>query len=91
MFRLEKVFQNDDNFFIKFTNILKFFFLFILIYVFSILENNSIYELSNFYLFKNSIFFEFSFIFILINFLNSVLLFKSHNNFIYRFVNYSKI
>jgi len=82
MFRLEKVFQNDDNFFIKFTNILKFFFLFILIYVFSILENNSIYELSNFYLFKNSIFFEFSFIFILINFLNSVLLFKSHKNFI---------
>ena len=83
MFRLEKVFQNDDNFFITFTSILKFFFLFILIYVFSILENNSIYELSDFYLFKNSIFFEFSFIFILINFLNSVLLFKSHNNFIY--------
>jgi len=81
MFRLEKVFQNDDKFFITFSNTLKFFFLFILIYVFSILENNSIYELSNFYLFKNSIFFEFSFIFILINFLNSVLLFKSHNNF----------
>ena len=57
MFRLEKVFQNDDNFFITLTSILKFFFLFILIYVFSILENNSIYELSDFYLFKNSIFF----------------------------------
>jgi len=82
MFRLEKVFQNDDNFFIKFTNILKFFFLFILIYVFSILENNSIYELFDFYLFKNSIFFKFSFIFIFINFLITILFFKSHNNFL---------
>ena len=54
MFRLEKVFQNDDSGFIYFSSFIKFFFLFIGIYIFSILQNNNIYELLNFNIFFKS-------------------------------------
>jgi len=60
MFRLEKVFQNDDKFFIFNSNILKTFSIYIFIYLFSILENNSIHEILNYKIYKDSNYFIFS-------------------------------
>ena len=57
MFRLEKVFQNDDSGFIIFNSLIKSIILFIIIYAFSILYENTIYELLNIQIFINSNFF----------------------------------
>jgi hypothetical protein len=57
MFKLEKVFQNDDTGYYIFINFIKSLLLLIAIYLFSILEENSIYELLNFEIFKNSNYF----------------------------------
>ena len=60
MFRLEKVFQNDDTGYYFFINFIKSLILLISIYFFSILEKNSIYELLSFEIFKNSDYFLYS-------------------------------
>jgi len=60
MFRLEKVFQNDDSGYYLFINFIKSLILLISIYFFSILEKNSIYELLSFEIFKNSDYFLYS-------------------------------
>ena len=60
MFKLEKVFQNDDTGYYLFINFIKSLILFISIYFFSILEKNSIYDLLNFEIFKNSNYFIYS-------------------------------
>ena len=60
MFKLEKVFQNDDTGYYLFINLIKSLILFISIYIFSILEKNSLYDLSNFEIFKNSNYFIYS-------------------------------
>ena len=60
MFKLEKVFQNDDTGYYFFINILKSFALIVSIYIFSILEKNSIHELLNFQLFINSKYYLYS-------------------------------
>ena len=60
MFKLEKVFQNNDSAYLYFISILKTIFIFLTIYFFSILHNNTIYDLLNFKIFLNSIFFLFS-------------------------------
>ena len=60
MFRLEKIFQNDDLIFINFFIIIKLLVFFLSIYIFSILEFNSIYDLLNFSIFKKSEFYNFS-------------------------------
>ena len=60
MFRLEKVFQNDDYLFINFYILLKSLVLFLSIYVFSILEKHSIYDLLNYEIFKMSKFYNFT-------------------------------
>jgi len=60
MFRLEKVFQNDDSGFILFSNFLKSILLLIVTYIFAILSDNSIYELTDYKIFKNSNFFFYS-------------------------------
>ena len=57
MFRLEKVFQNDDSAYIHYVNIIKALIIFFTFYIFSILENNTIYDLFIFTIFKNSKFF----------------------------------
>jgi len=83
MFRLEKVFQNDDQFFIFNSNILKTFSIYFLIYLFSVLENYSIYEILNYKVYENSNYFIFSFSTPIIFYFLSLILFKSHNNFYY--------
>ena len=60
MFKLEKVFQNDDSAYIIFVNFLKSFILFISIYLFSILEKNTIYDLATIQIFRNSQYFLYS-------------------------------
>ena len=57
MFRLEKVFQNDDKGFLLFTNIIKAFTLFCSIYISSIFENRTIYQLFDFSIFVRSEYF----------------------------------
>jgi len=60
MFRLEKVFQNNDSAYILFVNIIKTSVIFFSFYIFSILENNTIYDLFNSTIFKNSKYFYIS-------------------------------
>ena len=64
MFRLEKVFQNDDSGYILFVNFIKSLTLFFSTYLFVILSKYSIYDLLNFELFKNSNYFFFHFLFL---------------------------
>ena len=61
MFRLEKVFQNDDTGYYLFINFIKSIITFLCIYLFSILEKNSIYDLLNFEIFKLSKYYFYSF------------------------------
>ena len=60
MFRLEKIFQQDDNFFINISIFLKSFLVLLSIYIFSILESNSIYDLLNYNIYKTSKYFYLS-------------------------------
>ena len=60
MFKLEKVFQNDDTGYYIFINFIKSSLLLIAIYFFSILEKNTIYDLLNFEIFKESKYFIYS-------------------------------
>ena len=62
MFKLEKVFQNDDRAYIFYISFLKSILIIFLYYCFSILEENTIYQLLNFDLYKKSDFFLFSLI-----------------------------
>ena len=54
MFKLEKVFQNDDSAYILFATIVKTLVIILSYYIFSILEKDTIYDLfnSNIYTFK---------------------------------------
>lgn len=74
MFRLEKVFQNDDKVFIYFVNILKSLLIFFIFYLFVILKNNTIYDLLNIIIFKDSIYYNFSIILSVIFFIYSTFL-----------------
>ena len=71
MFRLEKIFQKDDNLYINFYIFIKSFLVFFSIYVFSILEFNSIYDLLNIDIYKESKYLYISIFFPIIYFLFS--------------------
>ena len=60
MFRLEKVFQNDDSGYILFSNFIKSIVLLLTSYTFVILSGHSIYELTDYKIYKNSNFFFYS-------------------------------
>ncbi len=60
MFRLEKVFQNDDSGFILFVNFIKSALLLALSYIFAILIDNSIYDLLDYTIYTESNFFLYS-------------------------------
>ncbi len=89
MFRLEKVFQNDDSGFILFINFIKSLSLFILTYIFVILSNNSIYDLLNFKIFENSNYLFFS-IFISSIYLISSFFLKNQTNYQRNFISFLK-
>jgi len=62
MFKLEKVFQNDDSGYILFTHFIKSGLLLTISYIYVILSNNSIHELNEYQIFKNSNYFLYSII-----------------------------
>jgi len=72
MFRIEKIFQNDDSFLISFNAITKYIVAYLSCYVAIILTNNSIYELLEFKIFTSSVLFNFTnyfiFVYIICNF-----------------------
>ena len=61
MFRLEKVFQNDDSGLIYFATLIKTIFLFFLIYIAAILQKNTVYDLFSLTVFKKTNYFFYSF------------------------------
>ena len=77
MFRLEKVFQNDDQGYIYFVNLFKSLFILLTVYIFSILQNRSIYQLFDFKIFVNSNYFTYSFVFSFLFFLTIILVKKN--------------
>ena len=81
MLRLEKVFQNDDKFFINFSNIFKSLIIYVIIYLFSILEKNSIYEILDYKIYQTSDYFKFSLIVFLSFYIFSNSFFKEHKHF----------
>ena len=89
MFRLEKVFQNDDLGYILFVNFIKSLTLFFSTYLFVILSKNSIYDLLNFELFKNSNYFFFSFFIFAIYFTFSFFL-KNRTEYQKNFISFLK-
>ena len=60
MFRLEKIFQQDDHLFMNITILLRSFIVFLSIYIFSILEFNSIFDLFNYNIYITSKYFYLS-------------------------------
>ena len=85
MFRLEKVFQNDDKFYINVLIIIKTIIIYLSIYTFSILEFDTIYDLLDINIFKDSSYYKISIYLTLIYFLSSLLLNnkkKYYSNFI---------
>ena len=89
MFRLEKVFQNDDSGYILFVNSIKSLTLFFSTYLFVILSKYSIYDLLNFELFKNSNYFFFSFFIFVIYFTFSFFL-KKRTEYQKNFISFLK-
>ena len=89
MFRLEKVFQNDDSGYILFVNFIKSLTLFFSTYLFVILSKNSIYDLINFGLFKNSNYYLFSFFIVVIYFIFSLFL-KNRSDYQKNFISFLK-
>ena len=76
MFRLEKVFQNDDRFFINLLIFIKVIIILLSIYIFSILQHNTIYELSAFNIYIESNFYLFSIYFSVFYFLTNLIITK---------------
>ena len=89
MFRLEKVLQNDDSAYIFFTQLIKTLGIFISFYIFTILENNSIYELGNTKIFLNSKYFHFS-ISLSLLYLFISLFFTNTKTYKYNFISFLK-
>jgi exopolysaccharide biosynthesis polyprenyl glycosylphosphotransferase len=88
MFKLEKVFQNDDKGFILFTEVIKTLLIFFSIYIFAILESHSIYQLFNYDIFINSNYFQYGVLFPIIFFL--FCLSKSNTFYNLNFVSFLK-
>jgi len=74
MFRLEKVFQNDDYGFLIFYKVTKTIQLLISSYVFVILSDNSIFELAQYEIFKKSNYFIYTILLLVTFFISSFFL-----------------
>mgnify|MGYP001463253151 CR=1 FL=1 len=89
MFRLEKVFQNDDSGYILFSNFIKSLILLITIYIFVILSDYSIYELVDYKIYISSNFFIYSILLPIIYFINSFFL-KNRKQYKKNFLSFLK-
>ncbi|MDB2446902.1 hypothetical protein N9W37_02825, partial [Candidatus Pelagibacter bacterium] len=63
MFKLEKIFQANDSVYINASILFKGLSVFLSIYIFSILEFNSIFDILNYDIYKTSKYFYLSFFF----------------------------
>ena len=88
MFRLEKIFQQNDILFLNTLIFFKRFVVYISIYTFSILEFNSIYDLSKFDIYIKSKYFYFSICFTLFYFLSSFIFNVKQNKYKISFFNF---
>ena len=89
MFRLEKVFQNDDSGYILFSNFIKSLIILVTIYIFVILSDYSIYELTDYQIFKNSNYFLYSII-LSINYFILSFFFKNQKEYKKKFISFLK-
>ena len=89
MFKLEKVFQNDDHIFINLYNLINSLLVFFSIYFIAILENNYFYEFTNYEIFKVSDLYEFSFLITFIFFI-SQFSFPLKKRYKYSYLNFFK-
>ena len=89
MFKLEKVFQNDDSGYILFINFIKSIFILITIYLYSILNENTIYDLNNFDIYKNSNFFHYS-IFLPVFFFLNISFYKNKSKYQKKLISFIK-
>ena len=81
MFRLEKIFQQNDLLFINITKLFKSFIVYLSVYIFSIIEFNSIYDLLKFDIYLKSNYFYFSFYFAAFYFLSLFIFFTKKNKY----------
>jgi len=88
MLRLEKIFQQDDSLFIDFSIFLKSFFVFLLIYVFSILEFYSIFDLLNYKIYTKSNYFYFSLFFLFSYFIFSFIIRIAKKRYVVHFLSF---
>ena len=88
MFKLEKIFQKDDNLYINICILLKSFLVFLSIYIFSILESNSIYDLFNFDIYKKSKFYVISIYFPIFYFLFSFIFRTTKKRYVVHFFSF---
>ena len=89
MFRLEKVFQNDDYGFILFSNFIKSVILLLTAYVFVILSDHTIYDLYDYKIFTISNFFFYSILLSIIYFIFSFF-FKDKKEYQKNFLSFLK-
>ena len=89
MFKLEKVFQNNDSAFILFVSISKTIIILLSYYIFSILEKSTIYDLFDFNIYTQSKYYLFSIILSLTYFLIS-LINKKELNYKRNFISFIK-
>ena len=91
MFKLEKIFQVNDNVYINFSIFWKSFSVFLSIYIFSILEFNSIYELLDYNIYTSSKYFYlsifFTLSFLIFSFIVGTLKKKYETNILVFFIN----
>ena len=90
MLRLEKVFQNDDKLFIYFSIILNTFSVLVSLYIFSILENYTIYDLTESELFTSSKYFDLAIMITLFFFITSIF-FTNKNKYELNFISFLKL
>ena len=88
MFKLEKIFQKDDNLYINISILLKSFLVFLSIYVFAILEFNSIYDLFNFDIYKKTKYFAISIYFPFFYFLFSSIFRVTKKRYVVHFLSF---
>jgi lipopolysaccharide/colanic/teichoic acid biosynthesis glycosyltransferase len=88
MFKLEKIFQKDDNLYINISILLKSFLVFLSIYVFAILEFNSIYDLFNFDIYKKTKYFAISIYFPIFYFLFSSIFRVTKKRYVVHFLSF---
>jgi lipopolysaccharide/colanic/teichoic acid biosynthesis glycosyltransferase len=88
MFRLDKIFQQDDYFFKIGTNFIKSFVVFLSIYIFSILEFNSIFDLLDYNIYKSSKYFYISLYFPFFYLLFLILLSKKKKRYLVVFLSF---